>query len=104
VGGAEVMRDQINHLIALSHRPFLDLQVLPLVKGAHAGLNGHFVILDFDVAPSVVYVEALPDGLYLDKPDIVKRYSLNFKRVQASALDTEESLRFLTDLHDELAR
>jgi hypothetical protein len=104
VGGAEVMRDQINHLIALSHRPFLDLQVLPLVKGAHAGLNGHFVILDFAVAPSVVYVEPTPDGLYLDKADIVKRYSLRFKRVQASALDTEDSLSFLTGLHDEYAR
>lgn len=103
VGGVETMREQIAHLIELSKREFLDLRVLPFTKGAHAGLNGHFVILEFAAAPSVVYVEAEPDGLYLKSESVVNRYSLTFKRLHASAISTDESLAFLETVLTELS-
>ncbi len=40
VGGPEVARAQLAHLIDVSRRPGITTQVLPFRSGAHAGLSG----------------------------------------------------------------
>jgi transcriptional regulator with XRE-family HTH domain len=47
VGGPEVMRDQLHHLIEISALPTATVQVLPLCDGAHTAMNGAFVLLAF---------------------------------------------------------
>ena len=37
VGGSDVLRDQLQHLAALTERPNIEIQVLPLSAGAHCG-------------------------------------------------------------------
>ena len=47
VGGPEVMREQLRHLIDCAEQGKTTLQVVPFGAGAHAGTTGPFVILDF---------------------------------------------------------
>lgn len=59
VGGADVMREQIKHLIELSKQPTVDLHLLPFAAGAHRGMGEPFTVLQFDDPD-------LDDSLYLE--------------------------------------
>lgn len=107
VGDPEVMRAQLQHLIEMSTRPntSLTLQVLPLTVGAHPGMNGPFVILGFasPTDPPMVYLETATDGLYLDEPADVERYTLMFNHLVARALGPDESRTKIADLAERMA-
>lgn len=70
--------------------------------GPHAGLKGHFVILDFPdpTDRSVVYLETATDGLYLEETEQVNRYTLVFQHLCASALSVDASITYLSTLLD----
>jgi transcriptional regulator with XRE-family HTH domain len=76
VGGSDVMREQIRHLIEMTDHPAVTIQVLPFEVGGHSACGGPFTILRFGEPDltDVVYVEQLTTALYLDKPSDVDRY------------------------------
>jgi transcriptional regulator with XRE-family HTH domain len=103
VGGDEVMRDQLVRLIEAARLPNVTLQVLPFAAGAHAGMDGTFAILDFpEVAdPDVVYAENATGGLFLEKTDVLEKYSSIFDTIRATALTPEESTDMIAMLVEE---
>ncbi len=107
VGGPDVMRAQLQHLIEVSTRPNtpLTLQILPFTVGAHPGMNGPFVILNFNspTDPPMVYLETATDGLYLDEPADVERYTLRFNHLVARALGPDESRTMIAGLAGRMA-
>jgi hypothetical protein len=48
IGGADVMRAQLEHLLTSASEPNVTLHVMPDAMGAHAGLTGPLAILQFD--------------------------------------------------------
>ncbi|WP_367322820.1 helix-turn-helix domain-containing protein [Streptomyces sp. HUAS ZL42] len=103
VGGREVMHEQLQHLLALTGRPRITVQVLPFAKGAHAAAVGSFAILrgpepDLDVA----YVDLLGGGLFMEKPQELDRYRLAFQYLSAQALDLESSVEIIDRISKEL--
>ncbi|MFF9908937.1 Scr1 family TA system antitoxin-like transcriptional regulator, partial [Streptomyces olivaceus] len=63
IGGREVMRNQLAHLLHVSERlEWVRVQVLPFAEGAHAGLMGSFTLLRFDDDPDLVYTEDFVQG------------------------------------------
>ncbi|MCL7367557.1 MULTISPECIES: helix-turn-helix domain-containing protein [Streptomyces] len=103
VGGAAVMGEQIDHLIAMAERPNVDIQVLRFSAGAHAaGSGGHFLLLGRDderdplSSMNVVYLELHRRGLYLDEPADVHDYKIMFDYLRSQAADTTTSLDLLT--------
>ena len=55
VGSRAVMREQLGRLLEMSERPNVTLQVIPFDKGAHPGMTGSFVRLNFGaMAPDIV--------------------------------------------------
>jgi transcriptional regulator with XRE-family HTH domain len=107
VGGPAVMRDQLRHLIEVSTRPnaTVTLQILPLSTGAHPGMNGPFVILRFQNPkdPPMVHLETATDGLYLEEPPDVERYTLRFNHLVARALGPNESRAMIVGLAERMA-
>ena len=69
------------------------LQVLPLEIGAHAGMDGSFVLLSFphESDPDTVYVTIATGGVFQEKADELSRYSTIFDRLQEVALPRAES-------------
>jgi len=102
VGGPAVMAAQLRHLIEVSTRPnaMVTVQILPLAAGAHPGMSGPFVILNFQNPkdPPMVHLETATDGLYLEEPPDIERYTLRFSHLVARALGPNESRAMITDL------
>jgi hypothetical protein len=59
IGGPDVMRAQLVHLIKAASEPPVTLQVIPYSAGAHAGRPGSFALLDFPnpADPAVVHID-----------------------------------------------
>lgn len=93
VGGTEVMRAQLERLADLNRSPEVTVRLVPDEAGAHPGMQGQYVILDFadDLDPSVVYLETATDGLYLEEPQQVAAYGLIHDRLGEVALGPDAS-------------
>jgi transcriptional regulator with XRE-family HTH domain len=100
VGGAKVMREQLQRLADISKLSNVTLQVLTYDAGAHPAMHGAFWIMQFPepADPDVVYVEAQTGALYLEMPEDVGRYSLMFDHLRAQALSTEASRDLMAQL------
>ena len=94
VGDRYVMTAQLEALQAAARQRRVALQVLPFSAGAHASLEGGFVLIQFpgEADPDVVYVEGIMGDLYLESVEEVKRYQSAFDRIQAVALNPQETL------------
>jgi hypothetical protein len=103
VGSARILRDQLRHLLDLSSRPNLTLQVTPLGMGGHAAPSG-FSILRFAEPdlPDIVYLEHLTSALYLDKRSDVDRYLLAMERLSIISAKPSETPGILTRIIDQL--
>ncbi|MEO5874983.1 MAG: helix-turn-helix transcriptional regulator [Streptosporangiaceae bacterium] len=76
IGGAAVMRAQIEHLIDLAQLPNVRIQALPFASGGHVALGGPITILRLPALelPDVVFLEQLDGARYPDRPADVLRY------------------------------
>jgi transcriptional regulator with XRE-family HTH domain len=103
VGGHEVMRCQLEHLLREASRPNVTLQVLPMSAGEHPGMEGSFVIMSFpdDADPDTVYVTMATGGVFQEKPDDVSRYVTIFDWLQEMALPSAESAEFIASMAKE---
>ncbi|MGW0876441.1 helix-turn-helix domain-containing protein [Streptomyces sp. NPDC002740] len=99
VGGPDVMREQLEHLTALSAESHITVQVLPCTAGAHPGLSGQFSILRFADSPEAgtVYLERFTSHLYLEKPSDVQQYRVMYDHLQAQALTPDSSRDFIIE-------
>ncbi|MGH3784823.1 MAG: DUF397 domain-containing protein, partial [Pseudonocardiaceae bacterium] len=104
VGGVEVMRAQLRHLMARSVLPSVCLQVLPIGLGVHSGLNGSFIVLGFAEPdePEVAYIEHSAGALHLDKEAQVQACTVVFDRLRSEALSPQDSVALVERLADEL--
>jgi transcriptional regulator with XRE-family HTH domain len=66
VGGAAVMRAQIEHLLEIGQLRHVNIQVLPFRAGGHTAGGGPVILLRFagDQLPDVVYLEQLASAIY----------------------------------------
>lgn len=100
IGGAKVMRAQIQRLLDLAAMPNITIQIMPFRFGGHAAEGGAFSILRFPEPdlPDVVYVEQLVSALYLDKREHVDRYLETMNRLTLDSQPPEMSSETLNKL------
>ncbi|MFJ8825582.1 helix-turn-helix domain-containing protein [Streptomyces sp. NPDC102467] len=105
VGGKNIMREQLEHLVEQSTLPHVTVQVIPFEMGAHPGLNGQYAILEFPDAAdsSVVYIEGVTSDLYLEKANDVQKYSVMYEHLRAQALNVEQSRQYISEIAKEYA-
>ncbi|MDA8372136.1 MAG: helix-turn-helix transcriptional regulator [Nocardiopsaceae bacterium] len=91
VGGAAVMRDQLERLVELSYEPHVDVQVIPFSAGGHAALErGSFVLLHLDDI-FVVYTEGVASNLFQDRPEDLESHRKILDKLRADAISPEQS-------------
>lgn len=100
VGGPEVMRRQIRHVIDTAQLPNVTVQVLPFSVGYHPAMTGSFTALRFPEVPmmNTVYVQIQGGALYVEKPPDVDRYTATFERLAELALDEARTISFLEQM------
>ncbi|MFF8727610.1 helix-turn-helix domain-containing protein [Streptomyces sp. NPDC015171] len=91
IGGSDVMREQLTHLLTFEDDPRINVQVLPYSAGEHAGLQGSFNVYRFAGDPPIVYTEGYSSGHPSANPDTVKDCSLRYDHLRAAALSIKDS-------------
>jgi len=105
VGGSEVMRGQLEHLMGVARLPSVTLQVMPFHIGVHAAEGQPFVILRFAdrELPDVVYLEHLTSALYLDKREDVDTYTQALNLLASTGPPPQSAGDHLTTLLNQLS-
>ncbi|MFC8660640.1 helix-turn-helix domain-containing protein [Streptomyces sp. NPDC057199] len=98
VGGAEVMAEQLDHLLERVSHPDITMQVLPFGQGAYsAALAGFMILGASDPNFDVIYAENTSGSLYLEQDEERRQYSAAFAYLQAEALSTESSAEMIAE-------
>ncbi|NEW37925.1 helix-turn-helix domain-containing protein [Nocardia cyriacigeorgica] len=99
VGGVDVHRAQMAHLVELSRLPNVTIQVVPYSAGEHAAAGSSFSILRFAEAelPDIVYLEHLTSALYLDRREDLALYLSVMDRLSVQAARPERSVEIISD-------
>ncbi|MFE7312985.1 helix-turn-helix domain-containing protein [Streptomyces sp. NPDC057555] len=105
VGGAGVMREQMEHLLLAAQGPNITLQVLPYDSGAPAAAEPYTLLTfnDGETAP-VLYSEAQGEGRVIDSASMVATGTERYERLRADALSPERTVRALRDAVKEYTR
>lgn len=101
IGGREVMRNQLAHLLGVQGQEWVKVQVLPFAAGAHAGLMGSFNLLRFEDDPDIVYTEDFVQGHMTANLHALREGSLRYDHLQAAALSVEDSAALIARVMEE---
>lgn len=101
IGGREVMRNQLAHLLEFSERRWMRIQVMPFSVGQHASLDGSFTAMRFDEDPDIIYTEDLISGHMTANPATVREASRRYAHLQAAALSVEDSAALIARVMEE---
>ena len=103
VGGREVMRMQLEHLIEQNSRPELFIQLMPYDGGIQA-MDASFTIMAFpDQADADVVCIGYPTGLlWIEDLAEVDQYNSLFRHMQAAALSPRDSAALMLSALKEL--
>ncbi|MET9907362.1 helix-turn-helix transcriptional regulator [Streptomyces sp. NPDC006476] len=101
IGGPEVMRGQLAHLLSFENDPRINIQILPFSAGAHGGLQGSFDLFRFSSDPTIVYTEGYGSGHPTANPDTVKDCSLRYDHLRAAALSLKDSADLIRRVMEE---
>lgn len=103
VGDPKIMKAQLHRLKDVAELPYVTLQVIPFGTGAHPGMMGAFMIIDFPDPsdPSVVCIENGAGNLFLEDSAEIRRYDLMYDHLQAIALSPDETRRLLNRIIEE---
>ncbi|NUU22766.1 MAG: helix-turn-helix transcriptional regulator [Streptomycetaceae bacterium] len=104
VGGAGVMREQLEHIVRLARARRVLVQVLPAAAGAYALMEGQLYMMTFADAPTVAYTEGVMTGNLLDEPAVVAKCQTAYDLARAAAMSPSESLAFIERLAEEIER
>ncbi|MFJ8963959.1 helix-turn-helix domain-containing protein [Lentzea sp. NPDC102401] len=98
VGGRDVLRDQLHHLLRMLVRPYIEVRIVPTDTGAHAGLGGAFDLMTFDRYEPTVFLDTENSTLIVESAGAVKAHSEVLTSLAAVALDAEQSRERITEL------
>jgi len=101
VGGAAVMRAQLEHLVQCASRPTVDLLVLPAESGAHGSPDGSFEVLEMpEPYPVIGYAQTPAGEIYVEAAG-AERMVATYDQLSGMALKCLESkdvIAFITDV------
>ncbi|RZU12719.1 helix-turn-helix transcriptional regulator [Streptomyces sp. BK239] len=98
LGGWDIHREQLEHLLKLGRLPSVELQVMPSERSEHAGMGGPFVLLTPKGKPQVGYTEAQSSSNLITDPEEVRMLAARYGSIRAQALTMQESLVLIESL------
>ena len=92
IGDDEALARQLNHLADSAARPNITVRVVPTEAGLHQGLNGPFVIMDYDDEASLVLVEHKIANVFFDEQEHIDGYAAAWEELSRLAHDEDASV------------
>ncbi|MFC4005527.1 helix-turn-helix domain-containing protein [Prauserella oleivorans] len=96
IGGREVHREQLDHVLELIQMPHIVVQVVPYERSGYAA-EGAFTLLRFaePELPNIGYVEHIAGGVYLDRPDGIELIGRSLDRLAVDAETPDRSRQMI---------
>ncbi|MCW1097371.1 helix-turn-helix transcriptional regulator [Streptomyces sp. RS2] len=95
MGGAEVTQELIDHVLGLAELRNVEVQVMPLVRNGHAGLDGPMQLLETPDARWFAYNEGQRGGMFVPERKEVSVLQMRYARMRSQALSLDDSLSLL---------
>ncbi|MEV7968754.1 helix-turn-helix transcriptional regulator [Sphaerisporangium sp. NPDC088356] len=96
VGGRDVLRGQLQHLIKAAEGPNISIRVLPFDAGASASPEGPFTIFNMpEPYPDVAYIETRAGAIYVEGDDM-ERFAQAYDCLQKATLAPDDSMALIT--------
>ncbi|WP_432119154.1 helix-turn-helix domain-containing protein [Streptomyces sp. bgisy032] len=97
VGSPGIMRDQCAHLLSVTRRPNIRLQVAPASFSELLRPNVSMSLIELPDGHRWVYSESLDRGHFSDDPTVYRRHSHAYDVLRADALSVRESVALISD-------
>ncbi|WP_328914925.1 MULTISPECIES: helix-turn-helix domain-containing protein [unclassified Streptomyces] len=101
VGGAAIMRTQLDHLAEMASRPYVTLQVAPFTMAEHAPFRAFLTLLTFADRSVVGYTESVEQGYVVRDDETVRAWERAYDRLQVEALPRAATLEFIRKAREE---
>ncbi|MFE6591622.1 helix-turn-helix domain-containing protein [Streptomyces sp. NPDC057781] len=98
LGGEDVFAEQVRQLRECADVPGVTLQILPLGRTSHAGLDGPFVLLETPDYQRLAYMETQRGSQLIADPDGVGILTQKYAMLRTQALNTEDTKGLLDRL------
>ncbi|KWT59597.1 DNA-binding protein [Streptomyces albus subsp. albus] len=104
VGGRQVMRAQLYHLLERCEQPNVRCQVLPYSAGAHPGVTNAFTIVSFDGpgAVDVVHMDTTSATVWLESESDAIHHRAIFDRITRLGLARRSSADLIANIRKEM--
>ncbi|MFJ9812794.1 Scr1 family TA system antitoxin-like transcriptional regulator [Streptomyces sp. NPDC101158] len=97
-GGPEVHRAQIEHILRMSERRNIEIQVMEQGRGHHAGLGGPLRLVETPDNRWYGYCEGQESGLLVSEAKVVGILQMRYARMRSQALTLEDSQSLLRQM------
>ena len=95
---AEVMAEQLVHLLACAERPNISVHVIPRTVGLHIGLTGPFVLARSADGGWVGFMDNQLEGVAKDRVEDVATLLARWESVRNDALPRRQSIELIKEL------
>ncbi|MBZ9639249.1 helix-turn-helix transcriptional regulator [Streptomyces sp. PSKA30] len=98
LGGKAVLRSQLEHLLEAGQLRSVELQVMPIDREEHAGVDGGIEVLKFADGSAVGRSSVVAGGRPVSEPRQLRILELRYGIIRAQALTPRESAAFIEQL------
>ncbi|MFJ4008107.1 helix-turn-helix domain-containing protein [Streptomyces sp. NPDC090023] len=102
LGGSEVTREVIDNLLAVGIRRNVEIQVMPLVKEDHAGIDGLMHLAETPVHQWLGYTEGQRSSSVISTPKDVSAMLQCYGKLRTQALDCRATVKLLEKMRGAL--
>ncbi|MFD9188352.1 Scr1 family TA system antitoxin-like transcriptional regulator [Streptomyces phaeochromogenes] len=101
-GGADITRELIDHLLSITELRNVELQLMPLTRDVHAGLDGPIQLLETADNEWFGYCEGQESGQLIASPKTISVLHLRYAKLRSQALTPEDSRSLLEQMRGAL--
>ncbi|MFE1795622.1 Scr1 family TA system antitoxin-like transcriptional regulator [Streptomyces sp. NPDC059517] len=94
-GGPEVTRALIDHVLAVTELRNVEMQLMPMTRSVHAGLNGPIRLLETPENEWFGYCEGQESGQLVASPKTISVLHMRYAKLRSQALAPDESRSLL---------
>ncbi|MFF4303882.1 Scr1 family TA system antitoxin-like transcriptional regulator [Streptomyces sp. NPDC001601] len=102
LGGAEVTRMQLDHMLACAQLRNVEVQIMPMESEVHAGLGGPLALLETADGRRLAYSEGQQTGQLIADPKEAAILHRRYATLRAQALSPWDSVSLLERIRGEL--
>ncbi|MEU7583731.1 helix-turn-helix transcriptional regulator [Streptomyces sp. NPDC041068] len=95
MGGHEVTMELIDQVLGLAERRNIEVQIMPVVRASHAGMDGPMRLLETSEHKWFAYSEGQESGQLIADPKVVSTLQMRYARMRTQALSMEDSVSLL---------